>query len=431
MKIAFKTLGCRVNLYETDALASRFKAAGYEIVEANEETDIFVVNTCTVTNQSDQKCRQTLHQIRRQHPESLIVATGCMVNHRKNELIEKKIVDYAIDNERKYALFSIIDKHFKGEQVDPEGLDIDLFGYQPAFDTFHTRSLIKIHDGCNNFCSYCLIPMVRGRATSRSDKDIYDNIRQVVDHGFKEIVLTGVNMGRYQYQDVNFENLIENILKIDGDFRLRISSIEPDNFSDRFLQLFENKKLAPHMHICLQSGAENTLKAMRRHYTASEFKTMCDRIKSAIPDFNITTDLIVGFPGETEEDFMESAQMCREIGFSHIHTFKYSIRNGTKAATMPNQIPEKIKTERSAIIRSISAENKKKYLEQMMGKQQKMLIERINSDGIAQGYGENYIPMRLRGKYLEKNTFVNVKVDSIIEKGDNSEVRVIQQDKMS
>ena len=428
MKIAFKTLGCRVNLYETDALASRFKAAGYEIVDADENTDIFVVNTCTVTNQSDQKCRQALHQIRRQHPESLIVATGCMVNHRKNELLENKTVDYAIDNERKYALFNIIDKHFKGEQVDPEGLDVDLFGYQPAFDTFHTRSLIKIHDGCNNFCSYCLIPMVRGRATSRSDKDIYDNIRSVVDHGFKEIVLTGVNMGRYQYQDVNFEGLVENILNIDGDFRLRISSIEPDNFSDRFLRLFENEKLAPHMHICLQSGAENTLKSMRRHYTAAEFKNMCERIKTAIPDFNITTDLIVGFPGETEEDFLESAELCREIGFSHIHTFKYSVRNGTKAATMPNQIPEKIKTERSAVIRNISSENKKRYFEQMIGKQQKMLIERISSDGIAQGYGENYIPMRLKGKHLEKNTFVDVIVDGIIGKGDKAEVRVIQAD---
>ena len=428
MKIAFKTLGCRVNLYETDALASRFKAAGYEIVDADENTDIFVVNTCTVTNQSDQKCRQALHQIRRQHPESLIVATGCMVNHRKNELLENKTVDYAIDNERKYALFNIIDKHFKGEQVDPEGLDVDLFGYQPAFDTFHTRSLIKIHDGCNNFCSYCLIPMVRGRATSRSDKDIYDNIRSVVDHGFKEIVLTGVNMGRYQYQDVNFEGLVENILNIDGDFRLRISSIEPDNFSDRFLRLFENEKLAPHMHICLQSGAENTLKAMRRHYTAAEFKNMCERIKTTIPDFNITTDLIVGFPGETEEDFLESAEMCREVGFSHIHTFKYSVRNGTKAATMPNQIPEKIKTERSAVIRNISSENKKRYFEQMIGKQQKMLIERISSDGIAQGYGENYIPMRLKGKHLEKNTFVDVIVDGIIGKGDKAEVRVIQTD---
>ena len=182
------------------------------------------------------------------------------------------------------------------------------------------------------------------------------------------------------------------------------------------------------MHICLQSGAENTLKAMRRHYTAGEFRNMCNRIKTAIPDFNITTDLIVGFPGETENDFLESAAMCKEIGFSHIHTFKYSIRNGTKAATMPDQVPEKTKTERSAVIRDISAENKKRYFEQMQGKKQKMLIERINSDGMAQGYGENYIPMRLKGKDLEKNTFVNVIVDNIIGKGDKSEVRVKEID---
>lgn len=429
MKIAFKTLGCRVNLYETDALASNFKERGYDIVEMSEDADIYVVNTCTVTNQSDQKCRQVLHQIRRQHPESLIIATGCMVNHRKNELLENKTVDYAIDNERKYALFNIIDNHFKGENIDPEGLDVDLFSYQPAFDTFHTRSLIKIHDGCNNFCSYCIIPMVRGRATSRCDKDIYDNIRQVIDHGFKEIVLTGVNMGRYHYQDVYFENLIENILKIDGDFRLRISSIEPDNFSDKFLSLFENDKLAPHMHICLQSGSERTLKSMHRHYTAYDFKKMCERIKTAIPDFNITTDLIVGFPGESENDFNESAEMCKSIGFSHIHTFKYSVRKGTKAAVMPDQITDKIKTERSAIIRQISSDNKKKYFEQMLGKPQKMLIERISADGTARGYGENYIPIRIKGKGLEKNTFAKVIIDNIIDKGDNSEVNAKQDNR--
>lgn len=427
MKIAFKTLGCRVNLYETDAIASRFKEGGYEVVESSEDADVYIVNTCTVTNQSDQKCRQALHQIRRQHPDSLILATGCMVNHRKDELLEAKIADYIIDNERKHAVFNIIDEHLKGNPLDPEGLDIDLFSYQPAYNTFHTRSLIKIHDGCNNFCSYCIIPMVRGRATSRCDKDIYDNIRRVIDHGFKEIVLTGVNMGRYKYQETDFETLIENILRIEGDFRLRISSIEPDNFSDRFLNLFHDDKLAPHMHICLQSGSEKTLKAMHRHYTALEFRKMCDRIKTQVPDFNITTDLIVGFPGETENDFSESANMCREIGFSHIHTFKYSIRNGTKAATMSEQVPDKIKTIRSAVIRDISAENKKKYFEQMMGKTQKMLIERITADGTALGYGENYIPMRLKNKDLEKNTFVDVRIDSIIERGDKSEVRVKQE----
>lgn len=422
VKVAFKTLGCRVNLYETDALASQFKAAGYEIVENEDDADIYIVNTCTVTNQSDQKCRQALNQIRRSHPTAVIAATGCMVNHRKQEMLDSGVINFAIDNERKYAIFSIIDSCIKGETIDPEGFDKDLFSYSPAFDTFHTRSLIKIHDGCNNFCSYCIIPNVRGRATSRCDKEIYENIRQVVAHGFKEIVLTGVNMGRYQYENVNFEQLIEGILKIDGDFRVRISSIEPDNFSDRFLRLFENPKLAPHMHICLQSGAENTLREMHRHYTAAQFKEMCDRIKAAIPDFNITTDVIVGFPGETEEDFAESAEMCRKIGFSHIHTFKYSIRTGTKAAAMPNQVQETVKTERSAVIRQISAENKLKYFNRMLGKPQKMLIERIMADGTARGYGENYIPLRLKAKGLERNTFVEVTLKDVINKGDNSEI---------
>ena len=425
MRVAFKTLGCRVNLYETDALASQFKAAGYEVVENEDDADIYIVNTCTVTNQSDQKCRQALNQIRRSHPTAVIAATGCMVNHRKQEMLASGVINFAIDNERKYSLFNIIDSFMKGEPVDPEGFDKDLFSYSPAFDTFHTRSLIKIHDGCNNFCSYCIIPNVRGRATSRCDKEIYDNIRQVVDHGFKEIVLTGVNMGRYKFQDVDFEHLIENILKIDGDFRVRISSIEPDNFSDRFLSLFENPKLAPHMHICLQSGAENTLREMHRHYTAAQFREMCDRIKTAIPYFNITTDVIVGFPGETEEDFAESAELCREIGFSHIHTFKYSVRTGTKAASMPNQIPETVKTGRSAVIRQISAENKLKYFKQMLGKPQKMLIERVMADGTARGYGENYIPMRLKAKGLEKNQFVDVVLKDIINKGDSSEMGAI------
>lgn len=422
VRIAFKTLGCRVNLYETDALASQFKAAGYEVVENEGDADIYIVNTCTVTNQSDQKCRQALNQIRRSHPTAVIAATGCMVNHRKQEMLDSGVVNFAIDNERKYSLFNIIDSFMKGEPVDPEGFDKDLFSYSPAFDTFHTRSLIKIHDGCNNFCSYCTIPNVRGRATSRCDKEIYDNIRQVVDHGFKEIVLTGVNMGRYQYGNVNFEQLIEGILKIDGDFRVRISSIEPDNFSDRFLSLFENQKLAPHMHICLQSGAENTLREMHRHYTAAQFKEMCDRIKAAIPDFNITTDVIVGFPGETEEDFAESAELCRTIGFSHIHTFKYSVRTGTKAASLPNQIPETVKAERSAVIRQISAENKLKYFNRMLGKPQRMLVERVMADGTARGYGENYIPMRLKSKGLERNTFVDVTLKDIINKGDSSEI---------
>ena len=418
--IAFKTLGCRVNLYETDALASRFKAAGYDIAENDGDADAYVVNTCTVTNTSDQKCRQAIHQIRRKHPEALIAVTGCMVNHRKEALLQSGVADYVIDNERKSALFDIIDEHFRTGHSDPEGYDRDLFSYQPAFDTFHTRSLIKIHDGCNNFCSYCIIPMVRGRATSRPAEDIYNNVREVVGHGFKEVVLTGVNMGRYQHEETNFEQLVENILKIDGDFRVRVSSIEPDQFSDRFLALFQHEKLAPHMHICLQSGSDDTLKRMNRHYTVSQFRAMCQRIKAARPDFNLTTDIIVGFPGETEQTFNESCDFAREIGFSHIHTFKYSVRTGTKAATMPDQVPEKAKTERSEVMRQISLENKTKYFMMMQGRKQRMLVERIDGKGIARGYGENYLPIIANGKGTEKNAFINIRLGEIVH-GENED----------
>ena len=411
--IAFKTLGCRVNLFETDALASRFKKEGYEVVDGG-EADVFVVNTCTVTNTSDQKCRQAIHHIRRKNPNALLVVTGCMVNHRKEELLQEGVADYVIDNERKAAIFDIVDEHFKKGHSDPEGYDRDLFSYQPAFDTFHTRSLIKIHDGCNNFCSYCIIPMVRGRSTSRPAKDIYENIRSVVDHGFKEIVLTGVNMGRYKDGDTNFETLVEHIILMEGDFRVRVSSIEPDQFSDRFLQLFQHEKLAPHMHICLQSGSEDTLRRMHRFYTAQQFREMCQRIKAFRPDFNLTTDIIVGFPGETEETFKESCDFAKEIGFSHIHTFKYSKRTGTKAAAMPDQVPEIEKSRRSEIMRAISLENKLNYFEQMKGKTQRMLVERVDAKGNAKGYGENYIPILLEGEDLTKNSFISVTLNEIV-----------------
>ena len=412
-KVAFKTLGCRVNLFETDALASRFKSNGYEIAESSDDADVYIVNTCTVTNQSDQKCRQVIHQLRRKHPEALIVITGCMVNNYKDQLMASGMADYVVDNERKAALFDIINDYYIKGVSDPEGYDRDLFSYHPAFDTFHTRSLIKIHDGCNNFCSYCIIPTVRGRSTSRPAEDILSNIREVVAHGFKEIVLTGVNMGRYNYEGVKFEQLVENILDIDGDFRVRVSSIEPDQFSDRFLQLFQHEKLAPHMHICLQSGSDDTLKRMHRFYSAEEFRSMCERIKTFRPDFNITTDIIVGFPGETDLTFKESCDFAREIGFSHIHTFKYSVRSGTKAAVMPNQIPESIKTERSEVMRAISLENKRRYFESMKGKKQRLLVERIGANGIAKGYGENYIPIEFKSDNLQKNTFIDVILNEI------------------
>ncbi len=421
-KIAFKTLGCRLNLYETDSLASQFKSNGYDIALSSEKADVYIINTCTVTNTSDQKCRQAISQLRRNHPDALIVATGCMVNHRKDELLKAGTADYVIDNERKSAIFDIIDNHFREGQSDPEGFDKDLFSYLPAYDTFHTRSLIKIQDGCNNFCSYCIIPMVRGRSTSRPAKDIITNIKEVLDHGFKEIVLTGVNMGRYSYEGMNFEQLTEKIITLDYDFRLRISSIEPDLFSDNFADLFTSPKMAHHLHICLQSGCNETLKRMHRHYTTEQFARLCEQLRQADPMFNITTDMIVGFPGETDEEFTQSCDFAKEMRFSHIHTFRYSVRNGTLAEKMPNQITERKKVERSETLRRISRENKMSYYNQFTGKTQTVLIERLDSKGQATGYGEHYIPVVFEGKNDERNTFKKTKLYKIIENSNEEKI---------
>lgn len=413
-KIAFKTLGCRLNQYETDALASRFHFGSYQVVDFDEQADVYVVNTCTVTNQSDQKSRQTIHQARRRNADALVVVTGCMANHYKESLLESKAINYVVDNERKTAIYSIIEKHFRGETPDPEGFDADVFSYETATKTFHTRSMIKIQDGCDNFCTFCIIPKVRGRAVSRPKAEVLDNIRQVIDHGFREVVLTGVNIGRYDSNGTNFEQLVESILDLPGDFRLRISSIEPDGFSNRFLELFDHPKLTPHLHLCLQSGSEAVLLRMRRMYTAREFRQIAYTLRSRYPHFNLTTDIIVGFPGETEEDFAQSVKMIKELNFSHVHTFKYSVRSGTRAERMPEQLSEKLKNERSEIIRKVALENKIAYYNAMLGSTQRLLVERVSDSHIARGYGQHYIPIRIENAgQLQRNQFVNVKLHSL------------------
>jgi threonylcarbamoyladenosine tRNA methylthiotransferase MtaB len=346
-KIAFKTLGCRLNQYETDSVVSNFINAGYEVVDFNEQADAYIINTCTVTNMSDHKSRQTINQASRKNEKAVLVVTGCMANHHKEKLEANDKITYTIENDRKGSIFHLLDSHFKGEIISPEELKQDRFAFGAAEKSFHTRSLIKIQDGCDNFCTFCIVPHVRGRASSRSWENIKSNIEEVLKFGYKEIVLTGVNIGRYERDGITFEELIEKILNIPGDFRIRISSIEPEGFGDKLFNLFSHPKLMPHLHMCLQSGSDKILLKMRRQYTVDEFKTMVHKIKKKIPDFNFTTDIMVGFPGETEEDFQETCKVSEQLGFSHVHTFKYSIRKGTRAERMPDQVHEKIKTERS------------------------------------------------------------------------------------
>ncbi len=419
-RVAFRTLGCRLNQYETDALVSDFDRAGYEIVDFKEQADVVVVNTCTVTNQSDQKSRNMISQAARGHLDSVLVVTGCMANHYKEKLEGEDRITYVVENNRKSSVLSLVDAHFGGEILHPEKLTPDVFRYSPVDRSLHTRSAIKIQDGCDNFCTFCIIPTVRGRAISRPLPEIIENVKQTLANGFKELVVTGVNIGRYEWEGRHFEDVLEAVLEVPGDFRIRISSLEPDGFGDRFVELFAHPKLAPHLHLCLQSGSDKVLLRMRRMYDYARFASIVDKFNARYPGFNFTSDMIVGFPGETEEDFRESLESVAALGFSHVHTFKYSVRKGTRAERMENHIPEKIKSARSLAIRNQSDENRQKYLARFIGREQTVLIETIGAGGIARGYGEHYVPVRLKGQQTGLNSFVRVRITGLQGKGERS-----------
>lgn len=417
-KVAFKTLGCRLNQYETDALVSDFDQAGYEVVDFKDAADVVVVNTCTVTNQSDHKSRNIISQAARNNLGSMVVVTGCMANNYKEKLEEQDKITYVVDNERKASIRQLVDAHFKGEILHPSSLEGDVFQFRTVDKSLHTRSSIKIQDGCDNFCTFCIIPKVRGRAVSRPLPQIIENVKQTLENGFKELVITGVNIGRYEWEDKRFEDVLEAILNVPGDFRVRISSLEPDGFGDRFFDLFEHPKLAPHLHLCLQSGSENVLLRMRRMYDYNRFANIVERFKNRWPDFNFTTDLIVGFPGESENDFQASLNALNQFQFSHVHTFKYSVRKGTRAERMNEQVSEKVKTERSAVLRDVSESLHADYLKSFIGKEQTVLVEKIDKQGLASGYGEHYIPIQFKGKDIPKNSFQKVRIQKLQGEGD-------------
>ena len=406
-------MGCRLNQYETDALVTQFHQSGYKVVDYSEVADITVINTCTVTNQSDQKSRNIINHAARKNRGGLVVVTGCMANNHKEQLEANEKITYVVDNERKSQIVSLVDSHFKGEVLHPDSLGGDVFGFETVDQSLHTRTSIKIQDGCDNFCTYCIVPSVRGRAVSRSIGKILENVKRVVDNGFKEIVITGVNIGRYEYEQYSIEKAIEKIVELPGDFRVRISSLEPDGFGPDFHRLFQHPKMAPHLHLCLQSGSDPILLKMRRMYTTRSFIEMIETFRKEMPDFNFTTDVIVGFPGESEHDFLQTVNLVREVRFSHIHTFRYSRRKGTRAHRMEDQLEERIKSERSEVIRTISEENRMLYMNSMLGKQQRVLIEKVDAQGVAHGYGEHYLPVVFQADNYSKNRFQQVNLEQV------------------
>ena len=407
-KVAFKTLGCRLNQFETDAVLTDFYNSGYDIVDFNEAADVYVVNTCTVTNQGDHKSKTAINQAVHNKSGSLVVVTGCMAESQKQYLENRGDIAFVIDNKKKGSILPLVEAHFNGEILAPGIVKEDVFGFSVAEKSFHTRSMIKIQDGCDNFCTFCIVPMVRGRAVSRPVNDILENIRQVVDLGYKEMVLTGVNISRYNHNGFDFTGLLSQILELEGNFRVRISSIEPEGFGESLYDLFSHEKLCPHLHLCLQSGSDPVLMKMRRTYTLPSYLRIIHALKKRHPLFNFTTDIMVGFPGETEEDFTATCKILRQVGFSHVHTFKYSVRQGTRAERFPDQVPEKVKQQRSLVIRELSLENKQKYRQMFIGKQQTVLVEKVTKSGLAKGYGEHYIPVEFKPSQSGTNYFETV-----------------------
>ncbi len=420
-RIAFHTLGCKLNQFETEALAGEFRHAGYEIVAGGRRADCYVVNTCSVTGKADRKSRNAVNRAVRAATGSgtLVVVTGCFADEHREEL-ERRGVTYVLENDRKRKVFELVDAHFHGEILHLNELERDLFSYTTSSNVFRTRAMLKVQDGCDNFCSFCIIPRVRGRAVSRRIDDIIENLRAILQSGYREVVLTGVNMTRYQDDGLGFSAMLERVLETPGAFRVRISSIEPDLLDERFFALLQHPKLCPHLHLCLQSGSERILLQMRRQYTATEYRSIAERIRAADSLFNLTTDVIVGFPGESDQDFAQTAALCRALEFSHIHTFPYSLRRGTRAASSSEQLPAAVKRQRAAMIREISEHNQRRYGERLTGQTQRVLLEQVSetrgAGRVGHGYGQHYVATAVKPAgaetsgypRLEANRFVDV-----------------------
>ena len=364
MKVGIYTLGCKVNAYESEYVMNLFKERGYVIAPYEDICDIYIINTCTVTNQSDSKSRKIIRSATRNNPNACIVAMGCYIEANKDNLIDG--VDIYIGNKDKSKVVDLVEDYLKNKkQITNLYSDLGNKFEDMEIKTFEgrTRAFVKIQDGCENFCSYCIIPYVRGKCRSKDQAKVIEEIQALVSNGYKEIVLTGIHTGNYGRDlDTDFASLLSEIVKIDGLYRLRLSSIEITELTDKVLEIIkDNNIIADHLHIPLQAGSDKILKNMNRKYDTQYFRNKINKIRSIRPDISITTDVIVGFPGETDELFEESMSFCKEIEFAKIHVFPYSVRKGTPAAKFPNQVDGNIKKERAHRLLELSKELEKNY----------------------------------------------------------------------
>ena len=418
-KVAFYTLGCKVNQYETESIKNQLIKKGYEEVNFEDKADIYIVNSCTVTSVADRKTRNMLRRAKKINPNGAVIVTGCYAQTNSKELLEMEDIDYVIGNTDKSGIVNFIEdiENRTMEKLKNHNIFLDSEYTEYEFATLRemSRAYVKIQDGCNNFCSYCKIPFARGKSRSRHKDNILKEITKLSQEGFKEIILIGINLGAYG-EDLenggNFEDLLRDILKIDGIERVRIGSVYPDKISDEFIEMFSNPKLMPHLHISLQSCDDSVLKRMKRKYGSSLIEERLTKLREAVPNMEYTADVIVGFPGETQEMFENSYKLIDKIGFSGLHIFQYSDRENTLASTFQDKIDPKVKKERAdelEKLKEIMAEReRKKYLD----KELKVLVEE-EKDGYLYGYSENYLRVKLKGEATSLNHIVSVKINSL------------------
>jgi len=417
-KVAFYTLGCKVNQYETNGMIQKFQNQGYEIVDFDKIADIYIINTCTVTSISDRKSRQILRQAKKLNPDSIVVACGCYVQVSKDEVDAIPEIDLTVGTNEKASIVEYIENFIN----EKNKVDLKEVLYKAEYEEFgsvtyteKTRAVIKVQDGCNRFCSYCIIPFARGKVRSRKPENVVEEISKIAKDGIKEVVLTGIHLASY---GIDFDNgyklidLIEDVNKIDGIERIRLGSIEPLLISEEFVdRLKKVEKACHHFHLSLQSGCNETLSRMNRRYTTEEFEEIVKRLRNAFDDCILTTDIIVGFPGETDEEFEKTYDYLKKINFYKMHIFKYSIRKGTKAAEMKEQVDGNDKEKRSKRLLDLSDENEKRYLDSYIGKEVKVLFEEQDGD-YYKGHTSNYIVVKKRSVENLSNTVENVFVES-------------------
>ena len=413
--VAFYTLGCKVNQYETNAMEQQFIKNGYKVVDHHDFADIYVVNTCTVTNIAERKSRQMLRRVKDINKDAILVVCGCYAQVAKEELEKIPEIDIILGINEKNNIVKIVEDYIekkknKEEIVSDVSNQNEFLDFGDVTYTEKNRAVVKVQDGCNMFCTYCIIPYARGRIRSRKIESVVSEISKIAKLGIKEVVITGIHVASYGKdfeENIGLINLLEAINKIDGIERIRLSSIEPNIIDEEFVKrLSKLEKICPHFHLSLQSGCDETLKRMNRKYTTKKYKEAVDLLRNYFPDVNFTTDVIVGFPGETEEEFNTTYKFLEEIKFYRMHVFKYSKRRGTVAEKMPNQIDGNIKEERSNKLIELSNKNENEYNESYIGKEVNVLFEEYEN-GYFRGYTTNYMMVNVPGKKEDEEKLVD------------------------